>query len=347
MGGLEDRRPIFVGGTGRSGTTIFYRGLGRHSKIHVFPNEMRFLIDPGGLIDLVDSCTSRYSPARARDALQDFETLMRLYLTVPERPPYRGFDLANWLGGEYYWERLNRFCAEFSQFQFEGIAWQIEAQHEGRLVEWAKTFRKWYRSLLGLNPTPFRLTLPRDRLKVVKAFVRREEAIELAAEFVDDLFGQAARAHDKCIWCEKTPHNIFYLHFLWELFPESVFVHIKRDPRGVVHSMMKPSWSRSPKDIEGVCLLLKNMYERWFQIRRNIAFKDHSYVELKIEDVAMDPSAAFGHVAQKAGLDNSFQNLPHLSLDRLNEWQTEMPKDELRRFVQTMGDYIEGMGYQI
>jgi hypothetical protein len=45
--------PIFVGGTGRSGTTVTSKILGSHSRIHMIPIEVRFIVDPGGLCDLV------------------------------------------------------------------------------------------------------------------------------------------------------------------------------------------------------------------------------------------------------------------------------------------------------
>jgi hypothetical protein len=46
--------PIFVGGTGRSGTTIVAKILGAHPAYHMIPFELRFLSDKGGLCDLVD-----------------------------------------------------------------------------------------------------------------------------------------------------------------------------------------------------------------------------------------------------------------------------------------------------
>lgn len=49
---------VFVGGTGRSGTHVVARLLGRHSRLLNISNEVRFHVDPGGFPDLLAGRTS-------------------------------------------------------------------------------------------------------------------------------------------------------------------------------------------------------------------------------------------------------------------------------------------------
>ncbi len=51
-------RPVFVGGTGRSGTTVTAKLLGAHPACHAIPIEVRFITDPGGLCDLAEGRTT-------------------------------------------------------------------------------------------------------------------------------------------------------------------------------------------------------------------------------------------------------------------------------------------------
>jgi hypothetical protein len=338
---------IFIGGTGRSGTSIVYKALGYHEAIHSFPNELRFLVDPDGLINLLDALTVNYSPVQAREALFRFERLMRVYLTVPQRAPYRRFDLANWLDGEYYWQRLNQFCSELVDVEFSGTAWQIEPEHEGRLVTWARQLQELRQQLQGEPTVPFKLDLPREQLKVAKYFPDRKQLLALIADFVEDLFLHTALENGKQTWCEKTPQNIFHLNFLWELFPKSVFLHIKRDPRGIVHSLTKQSWKRAPNDIQGACAYLQNMFDCWFDVKGKVNPEKHRYLELKIEDIAAAPRCELEKIASFCGLEGGFDSLPEITLERVNYWPTTMPEEHITLVNQLLGSYIERMGYEI
>lgn len=60
-------RVVFVGGTGRSGTHVVARMLGRHSTLANYPNEARFHTDPGGFPDLL---AGRVTPEQFLDRLR-------------------------------------------------------------------------------------------------------------------------------------------------------------------------------------------------------------------------------------------------------------------------------------
>ncbi|MGH3347339.1 MAG: sulfotransferase [Nocardioides sp.] len=56
IGGAADGGPrwVFVGGTGRSGTSITAEALARTGAVTYVPTELRFHVDPGGLLDLAN-----------------------------------------------------------------------------------------------------------------------------------------------------------------------------------------------------------------------------------------------------------------------------------------------------
>lgn len=52
-----------------------------------------------------------------------------------------------------------------------------------------------------------------------------------------------ATAHERKIPCDKTPQYIFYLHEIFENFPQAKVIHLIRDPRDVLHSQ-KYRWKQ-------------------------------------------------------------------------------------------------------
>jgi len=340
---------IFVGGTGRSGTTIFHDALGRHRDIYALPGEMRFIVDRSGLMDLVNSLSTQYSPARARDTLHGFEQLMRVYLATKERAPYIGFALPELLGEEKYWKLLDRYCAELVRLEFSGTAWQIEPENEGRLVAGAKKLQSLRKRLTGSPDIPYRVSLSRPNIKVVKYFPNRQELMNLSMSFVDDLFLNAANNRGKQTWSEKTPHSIFHLEFLRELFPKSIFIHIIRDPRGIVHSLSKSTWRRAPNNARDASIFLRTLYSRWFDVQSFISSKEghHRYIEVRLEGFAKAPKAEMAKITGFCGLDNQFDELPEIDIERVNSWQREMPKAEIQTVNEILGTYVEQLGYEL
>src|SRR5690606_21088919 len=125
-----------------------------------------------------------------------------------------------------------------------------------------------------------------------------------AGTFVSDLFGHAASLHGRQTWSEKTPQSLLALDFIWEMLPHSVVVHMKRDPRGVLHSLRKQPWA--PTDLEGAAAWLRNIYERWFDLKNRLDLERRAYLEVSLEDFCVDPRAILTQVCDLAGLDNRF-----------------------------------------
>src|SRR5690349_2651132 len=93
---MSSPTPIFVAGTGRSGTSRLADIIGQHPLIHRIPMETRFLIDPGGLRDLADALTDRYDPTVGEDALHRLSDF--LTVRVPGRRDDRGKTVPELVG---------------------------------------------------------------------------------------------------------------------------------------------------------------------------------------------------------------------------------------------------------
>lgn len=206
--------PVFIGGTGRSGTTVLGDLLNEHSKVRTSnPTEIKFLANRGGFLDVVFG--SMNSQLENREKISIFH-----YRTYRQRAQK---DLLQRR------ERLEEFSEKLWQKW-----WQIDAPaphgpglHAGIEKKDLQEILNDYSRSIKKNPV--------------------KQAREFMVSFID-----AQRKHkDEKYWAETTPMNISYSHRLIKLFPEAKFIVIRRDPRDVIASLLTKDWGpNSP--LEGV-----------------------------------------------------------------------------------------------
>lgn len=93
--------------------------LGEHPEIYSVPTETRILIDPGGLEDLAQALTDRYTPFHA---LRGLQTLTEFLERRAETDPYfQGFDEI--FGEERYAEWRKRLLAELTWYTHGSGDW--------------------------------------------------------------------------------------------------------------------------------------------------------------------------------------------------------------------------------
>lgn len=342
-------KQIFIGGTGRSGTTVLYNLLQSHENIHAFDKEMRFIIDYNGLINLVDALSSNYSTVQAREALYYFEELMKKHFTNKYTAPYVDYEFDKMFGETFYWQRLSQFLDELISGSFRGKDYPVFGNCiESKFAFLIRKFERYYISYCRriLKKKSNVNLWPTREMKNVNFFPKRNELCRIVESFVDDLFMNIVKNENKSIWCEKTPSNILHLDFLYEVFPQSHFIHIKRDPRGVIQSMQNQFWA--DPNIEGICTMMKQVYKRWFNLENKINFKNYNYLEIKLEDLASDYDNKLDEISDFLNINKKdFIMPPKLTIEKVNYWKKSMPQKNIELVNTLLKDEIERMGYEV
>ncbi|MEV4537666.1 sulfotransferase [Asanoa sp. NPDC049518] len=309
--------PVFVAGTGRSGTSQIADVIGQHPLIHRMPIETRFIVDPGGLRDLADALTVRYDPIVGDDALRRLSDMLTRRL-VGRYDRDRGHTVPMVIGERHYWEALGRLWSDLVAHTFDETLPAVEVEHAGPFA-----------------PRSFRRALP-------KHFTDRRELIGVLRRTIDTMFGGAAADAGKPTWCEKTPFNLLAMDFLWELVPEATIVHIKRHPVAVVASHVEQDWA--PSTVDGALDWVKPVYDRWLGWKAGTDLTNRRYVEVKAEDLAADWPGQRRALFERLGVDDFATGLTFEP--RKLEHRKDQFDPETRAYVErTLGDIIPAMGY--
>lgn len=313
--------PIFVAGTGRSGTSQLANVLGEHPQIHRIPIETRFIVDPGGLRDLADALTIRYDPYVGDDALRRLSDLLTVRL-VRRKDTDRGRTVPEAIGERHYWYAVGRLWSELVATTFDEL---VPAAGFGH-ADWPAG--------------PFEQQS--QRRAIPRYFADRGELLDILRRAVDTMFSAAADA-GKPTWCEKTPFNLLCMDFLWELVPDATVVHIKRHPVAVVASHLDQPWA--PHTLDGTLAWLKPVYHRWLAWKATADLATRRYVEVSAEDLAANWPAQRTALFESLGVDDfatasTFhpRNLDH----RTNQFDT----DTRAQIEHALADVIPAMGYE-
>jgi hypothetical protein len=213
--------PVFVGGTGRSGTTVMGDLLGNHPDVRTStPIEIKFLSNRSGLLEVVFGRDE--SPNKAKEPVSIFH-----YRTYRKRRLREKEKLANIL-------------AEFED-QVWNKWWDIDAPPpHGR----------------GLTSG-----ISRPNLEKLMATLRRDlkvNRIWAARRFMKRFIALQDEAGSEKYWVETTPMNIPTADKLLKLFPSALFITMVRDPRDVIASLLTKNWGPTTP-MEGLTWIEKRL----------------------------------------------------------------------------------------
>jgi hypothetical protein len=114
--------------------------------------------------------------------------------------------------------------------------------------------------------------------------------------------------HDASVVGEKTPNHVRHINELTALVPGARFVHIVRDPRGVVNSVRATPWSK------GACVLDAGVWDRSVRDARRAERQGRPVLTIRFEDLVTQPEQTLRPVLQFIGVEFDPVVLAHESV---------------------------------
>lgn len=195
---------VFSGGTGRSGTTIVGKLLGRHSSIRASkPLEIKFLAGNGGLLDLTYGRRDFIEMKKRKSFAYRFLSHSKTFTRMELERKFRERLLNDW------WNR-------------ESIAGKGPGLSTGVTIE------------------------VRDSALDEFMKTRKKNSEEAARRFFEAMVSEQFNNEGEPIWIDTSPPNIFNADRIVRLLPGAKFIHMMRDGRNTIASVLKEHWG--PQD---------------------------------------------------------------------------------------------------
>jgi N-acetylglucosaminyldiphosphoundecaprenol N-acetyl-beta-D-mannosaminyltransferase len=195
-----------------------------------------------------------------------------------------------------------------------------------------------------------------------------------AAEIFAGAAAGFARRAGKSLPCEQTPRNIYYARQLLDWYPQARFVHMLRDPRGVMASQ-KHRWRRRMLMADPSRMRRTHQFATWvnyhpytvtqlWSLATRLALdleRQPRFMMLRFEDLIVDPEARMRDVCtflgvgyQPAMLDIEHVNSSYIATPTaarglnhgsLNAWQGKLSVDERALIHRRCAELMERVGY--
>lgn len=322
------RRYVFIGGVGRSGTSILRELMATNSETIAFPFEYRFLIDPDGLIDFINSYSS-WSPYLADRKIKRLER----FLTGLGKKQLFPHILGELIRSN---DKLKKLITADS---YHG--WELEEhfpnylEHVKTLIASLKSF-EFSASWAGAESFQYQHQVSYCRP------LELDEIYDISSAFCHNLFQGLFEKHQKGFLVEDNTWNLLFINELGRLFQGAKFIHVYRDPRDVVCSYIKQRWM--PSDLVQAAMISRDLYA---QIKVNVDSKPGDVIEVALEDLVHNSDKVISDISSFVGLDTqpSMLEFP-LSASSLGRWRKDLDSGQLKKLEPVLRSTTESLGYE-
>lgn len=316
-----------IGGSGRSGTSILSKTFGQHSAVAGL-SELRFMTDPDGLLDFVNNESRLLSTFHRDLAIRRLEAVLSAVAKPALLGRYQAAFSRSVLAQRLPRTVWARYPTVSATDELPGFVPATE-----RLLERLEGFRfegHW----VGQAPLS-----PREIRFSQNTHAADEAAIR---EFLEWVMSAAAVKHEATHYLEKNTWNILWFDRLLDLVPRARLVHMIRDPRDVVDSLMHQTWA--PSDLQDCARFYGSLMDRWEKQKANL--QDDTFLEIRLEDLTAEPEQTIRQI-------ENFWELPHdnrlvgADFSRANHgrWRTSWTDAESKMANKMLAPFVEAYGY--
>ncbi len=303
---------VFIGGTGSSGTRVIRDMLLKHHNTYGIDEEIRFICDPDGLLDLIDSFTNKWSPYDGEIALRRFKYII-----------YSCF-------GENFLDKQRNLLYKIGINPHKYSYLNLSKKLETRNCVFTKLIDSYINKLRFSISDSYWFGSPKFKKKLFYEtfYLNNNIIITESIKLISQILNYYPGHSENKFWVDNTPFNLIQSHRLIQLFPEMKLIHVYREPKDVISSFKHRNYG-SDEDIINAKRLV-NIWRRWIDVRKVLPI--NSYYEINLKDVVSNQKIVSKNLCRFLGwkFDN---NMLSVSVNKSNygRWKLDIDQKNLMR----------------
>lgn len=339
----DELSPIFIGGTGRSGTSIMGKFLNSHCSLVRPVSENKLIVEEGGIRSLVDNLSRDYDYKGNHYAISNFIEWANTLRTSGFRNKMVSFAyrVANKSAYSLTKKRLpaENVCRAlpFLDFSLHGIGTGYRLSHFDSCVD------QFLADVTGEIDT-YGIVDTEGLIRPIysASTFDREELLTHARNFLNSLNKPKMRDAGAQRWVDDTPLNACYGDFLLELYPTGKVLHMVRDPRDVAASYSERPWASSD-----LGLILKRLKGHYLElIKSEHSLPKSSFRTFRLEDFVYESSIKKDELCDFLGLGlNGFDGSITFEASSFGRWKKKFSSNEVQMIESQLGEAIAHFGY--
>ena len=320
---------VFITGTGRSGTNVTKAIFAQNSQCATLPFEYRFTIDPGGVIDFLNQYSGSWSPFMADKRLREFEK----YLLSLAQKKESEYATSQWL------KKVDPRAERITPYAYSG--WELE--------EWFPWYKKHVALLMNqlvdykyAASWPGSDSLSESNKMYFGSPKTTEELVPLLSNFLDNCFQSLLSKSKQKVFVEDNTWSLLHAHDLLKLVPQGKIIHVIRDPRDVISSLLKQRWT--PSDLDQTLIWYKSVMATWKTQKSKLM--DGQFMEIKLEEIISNTEDVMQSTCAFVGLEYEEAMIQvDLSKSNSGRFRTELSSDDIINVEDALSEILSEYQY--
>lgn len=186
-------------------------------------------------------------------------------------------------------------------------------------------------------------------MKVFDSCTRKTDYVNTFNKFAHSVFGDFARFCGKERWCVKRPGYLYsYIDQIYRIHPNMKFIHIIRDGRDVIASLIDQDWVKKDNKFNYA------LNRFWIDVlnkghENSKSIPDDCLLTVKLEDLLSSQDEEIERICSfiEVEYDDSMQSYARerLSRESLGRWKRDLTREQVGIIIRKGGHLLKRYGY--